>query len=151
MTFNSKYRYPDAPATLTPDQRRVWNTLVRILEQRDFDFLFGQDSTINVNKIKDGVFTKGFTTISSTYYCSTNDGTLLVDSSASTVTVFLTSAIDSRYSMVCVKKTTSGNPVLVRDASGALIDSSVETTVSAHHDSKTFSCDGARWWVISNN
>ena len=92
----TKYRYPGPPPGLSEDVKRQWNELTRMLEQRDRDFLYGDDRTIQAEQLKDGVIGKGFTTVaSSPFYLKQNSGTVLCDTSVSALDVYLTSAINS--------------------------------------------------------
>lgn len=96
---------------------------------------------------------KGFTTVSSSnYYLKPDDGTLLVYSSASGCNVYLTSAIDSRYSVVCIKKVDGNgttNPVIIRDITSVSIDSALAVTVSSTNGAIILGCDGYQWFVLS--
>lgn len=157
MSSPSKYRYPAPPQDATPEEKSVWNTMTRILEQRDRDFSFGNPKSIQVNQLKDGVLMKSFTTVTTSvtnYYMQSDDGTLLVSSSLSGCTVWLTSAIDSQYATICVKKV-DGNgatmPVIIKDISLASIDGGVAVTVSSTNGSVILSCDGKAWFVLSKN
>lgn len=98
---------------------------------------------------------KGFTTVSSSnYYVKSEDGTLLVYSSAGTCNVYLTSAIDSRYSTICIKKVDGNggtNPVIIRDITSAAIDAGTAVTISATNGAVILSCDGHQWWILSNS
>lgn len=143
----SLIRLPDAPSDFTPQQKEKWSTLIRELEKVQKNFLFGNPSTIQVEQLKDGVLAKGFTTVSSTYYTKQLDGTILADASASSITVFLTTAKDSKNAQKTIKKTTAGNLVLIRDMTSALIDGAVVATLSAINNSYTLTCDGAAWWI----
>lgn len=155
MTIAPKYRYPSAPSDASDEEKSVWNTLVRILEKRDHDNLFGDPKSIPINQLKDGVFMKGFTTVSSSnYYAKPEDGTLLALSSLSGCTIHLVSANSSNYSVVCVKKI-DGNgathPVIIQDAGGASIDGGAAVTVSSTNGSVILACDGKQWWILSKN
>lgn len=148
-----KLRYPSAPNDFTAEQKTAWNSLIRQLDRERQGELFGNPNSIQVNQIKDGVFMKGFTTVSaSPYYTTPSDGTILAYSSASTCNIYLTSAVNSRYSLICIKKVDGNggtNPVIIWDRTSAAIDSGTAVTVSATNGSIVLECDGKQWYVIA--
>jgi hypothetical protein len=151
MSFTTKTRYPTCPKGFTKEQEQAWNTLVRALEQRDYSIQVGPPEAWSVETLKNGVLAKGYTTITSDFYCQTSTGTMLVDTSSGNVNIYLTTAADSNHYFVRVKKIHASNQVLVHAVGSVSIDNVFTVTVSAHNDSMSFGCDGKQWYTFNRH
>lgn len=152
MSFTTKTRYPTCPKGFTLEQEQAWNTLVRALEQKDYAIQIGPSEAWGIGVLKNGTLAKGFTNVSvSPFYCATSTGTILADSSAGNLDIYLTTASNSKDARVAIKKVKASNHIVVHVAGSANIDDTTNVTISAHNDSMEFICDGTQWWVLNRH
>lgn len=125
------------------DVIRTFNDLIRKLLEKDKQII----SPYQVN----GKVTNFNSSSGSTYNIERDDGLVVINTSSQTVHVYLRDANENNNNksrIVCIKKSSASNSLIIHAVSGQTIDGSATITLSSLNESKRLMSDGYNWWII---
>jgi hypothetical protein len=145
MAKPTRVRYPAMPFKPTSeDVETTWNELIRVLEQRDFESDFKElDNTDMSDSV---VYRVSTVNTAHTVNFSTNN-VLVVDASASAVTITIPTAVGNKNQHFNVKKVDSSTNAVTLSCAVS-IDTTVTQSLTVKDENLTIVSDGVQWRII---